>query len=138
MRDDHHDVPDTIVATLRAICRVLPEVLEEQAWVGTRWRVRNQTFAHVLTITNGWPPAYASAAGSNGPLNVLTFRSTGQELEALSNAGAPFFKPVWFPDIVGMVIDGDVDWEEVAELVTESYCIMAPRKLISLVDRTAS
>jgi hypothetical protein len=34
-----------------------------------------------------------------------------------------------------MVIDAGVDWDEVAELVTESYCVLAPKKLVELVDR---
>jgi hypothetical protein len=29
----------------------------------------------------------------------------------------------------------DVDWHEVAELVTESYCVMAPPTLAARVDR---
>ena len=27
------------------------------------------------------------------------------------------------------------DWAEVAELLTESYCVLAPKKLVALVDR---
>jgi len=27
------------------------------------------------------------------------------------------------------------DWDEVAELMTESYCVLAPKKLVALVDR---
>ena len=41
-----------------------------------------------------------------------------------SAVGPPFFKPVWFRDIVGLVLPDDpaaVDWDEVTELVTESY-----------------
>jgi hypothetical protein len=34
-----------------------------------------------------------------------------------------------------MVIEDDVDWDEVAELLTESYCILAPKKLAALVVR---
>ena len=132
---EHADVPRNVVAELRSMCRELPEVYEESAWVGTRWRIREQTFAHVLKIDKGWPPAYARAARSDGPLVVLTFRSSGAELAALSRASHPFFKPVWPPDIVGMVIDAGVDWGEVAELLTESYCIRAPRKLAARVDR---
>jgi hypothetical protein len=132
---EHADVPREIVAELRSVCLGLPEVYEEPAWVGTRWRIRKQTFAHVLTIDAGWPPAYARAAGSNGPITVVTFRSSGRELEALGHAGHPFFRPVWFPDIVGMVLDAGVDWDEVGELLTESYCILAPKKLGELVDR---
>jgi YjbR len=128
------DVPPATVARLRSICLALPEAHEEQAWVGTRWKVRKHTFAHVLMIASGWPPAYARAAGSDGPLSVLTFRSSGPELHALANTGDPFFKPRWLPDIVGMRLGDDVDWDEVAELVTESYCVQAPRRLVESVD----
>jgi hypothetical protein len=132
---EQREVPSDVLAELRSLCLGLPEVDEEEAWVGTRWKVRNQTFAHVLVVHDGWPPAYASAAGSDG--TVLTFRSSGDELDALTHAGPPFFKPVWFPDIVGLSLGDDVDWDEVAELVTESYCVLAPQKLVARIDRPA-
>jgi hypothetical protein len=132
---EHAEVPLKIVVRLRAVCLELPEAYEEQAWVGTRWRIRKRTFAHVVKIDAGWPPAYAQAAGSNGPMIVLTFRSSGPELNALRAAGHPFFTPVWVPDIVGMVLDEDLDWAEVAELLIESYCLLAPKKLAELVSR---
>jgi hypothetical protein len=133
---EHAEVSPGIVTALRSVCLALPEAYEEKAWVGTRWRIRKRTFAHVLTIESGWPPAYARAAGADGPITVMTFRSSGPELDALGNAGHPFFRPGWWPDIVGMVLDADVDWAEVAELVTESYRVLAPKKLVELVDRT--
>jgi hypothetical protein len=34
-----------------------------------------------------------------------------------------------------MVLDERVDWKEVAELLIESYCVLAPKKLVALVDR---
>lgn len=37
------------------------------------------------------------------------------------------------PDVVGMVLDPDVDRTELAELLTESFCLLAPRRLASLV-----
>ncbi len=117
------------------MCLGLPDAYEEAAWVGTRWRIRKQTFAHVLTIDSGWPPAYAAAAASAGPLTVMTFQSAGQELEAFSNIGHPFFRPRWRPNIVGMMLDAGTDWTEVAELVIESYCQLAPRKLVASVTR---
>lgn len=131
------DVPPEIVAELRSVCLGLPEAYEEPAWVGTRWRIRKRTFAHVLAIDSGWPPAYARAAGTNGPIVVMTFSSSGPELDALTNAGHPFFKPRWRVDVVGMVLDSGVDWDEVAELLTESYCVLAPNNLVELVDRTS-
>lgn len=44
-------------------------------------------------------------------------------------------EPAWVRDVAGMVLDDRVDWEEVAELLTESYCVLAPKKLVALVDR---
>jgi hypothetical protein len=49
--------------------------------------------------------------------------------------GYPFFKPGWGADVVGMVLDDDVDWDEVAELLTESYCVLAPKRLATMADR---
>jgi hypothetical protein len=65
---------------------------------------------------------------------VLTFRS-GARLEAPKFSRAPFFKPVWWPDIAGMIINAGTDWDEVADLITGSYCLLAPKKLAALVDR---
>jgi hypothetical protein len=136
---EHAEVPAEIVARLRAVCLALPEAYEEPAWVGTRWSVRKRNFAHVVAVADGWPPAYARAVGAvgavEGPTNVLTFRSSGIELDALGNVGHPFFRPPWAPNIVGLVLDAGVGWDEVAELVTESYCVLAPRNLAALVDR---
>jgi hypothetical protein len=73
--------------------------------------------------------------GVTEPTTVLTFRSSGDELLALTNAGPPFYQPPWSPTVVGMVLDGDTDWDEVAELVTESYRFCAPSKLSHRLDR---
>lgn len=128
------EVPSEIIAGLRAACSGLPEAYEEPAWVGTRWRIRKHTFAHVLTVEAGWPQAYARAAASDGPITVLTFQSSGQELDAFGNLGHPFFRPRWRPGIVGVVL-GDIDWGEITEFVIESYCLLAPKKLVELVER---
>ena len=58
------------------------------------------------------------------------FRSRGEELGVLRNVGNPFFAPVWRDDEVGMIIDEHVDRTEVAELLTESYCALAPKALV--------
>ena len=54
---DHAEVPLELVAQLRSRCLALPAAYEEQAWVGTRWRIRKKTFAHVLVVDSAWPPA---------------------------------------------------------------------------------
>ena len=130
---EHQDAPDATVARLRSICLGLPEVHEQQAWVGTRWCIRKKNFAHVVPILDGWPPAYVRAARTAGPATVLTFRACGPEHDALRAAGHPFFVPVWWPDIAGVVLDEVTDWVEIAELLVDSYCLLAPKRLGELV-----
>jgi hypothetical protein len=130
-------VPAAIVDRLRPIALALPEAYEEEAWTGTRWRVRGRTFAHVLQITAGWPPVYARAAGTDGPAPVLMVRSSGPELDVLRRAGRPYFAPPWRQDEVGLLLDDRTDWAEVAELVVDSYCVLAPKRLARAVDRPA-
>ena len=129
------------MARLREICLALPETSEVEAWTGTAWRVRTKTFAHVVVVAGGWPPAYARAMGEladqGRSTTVLTFRSAGDELEALGHLGPPYFRPPWHPGAAGMVLADDVDWGEVTELVTESYCVVAPSRLAERVDRPA-
>ena len=121
---EYADVPPGILAELRSACLDLPDAYEEQAWAGTRWRIRKRTFAHVRTFDS-----------AEAPLTVVTFRSSGPELDVLLGTGHPFFRPGWGTNVVGMVLGADVDWAEVGELMTESYCVMAPKKLVELVER---
>jgi hypothetical protein len=123
-----------VVARVAATALNLPEAYEEEAWTGVRWRVRGKTFAHVLVAQEGYTSAYRDATGVADPTTVLTVRSSGDELLALVHAGPPFYKPPWSPTAVGMVLDDATDWDEVAELVTESYRFCAPRKLARLLD----
>ena len=50
------------------------------------------------------------------------------------SAGPPFFRPAWGRDAVGMAVDGGTDWDQLAELVVDSYRTVAPKKLIALID----
>jgi hypothetical protein len=134
MKPGRIDVPHEIVAKLRLVCLDLPEAYEESAWVGTRWMVRKKNFAHVLMIDAGWPPAYARAAGLTGRHCVLTFRSHGSQIGSRRFDRGPFFRPGWWPNIVGMVLDAHSDWDEVFALLTRSYCVLAPKALAALVD----
>ena len=124
-----------VVARVASTALALPDAYEEDAWTGVRWRVRSKTFAHVLVAQEGYTSAYREVTGVTEPTTVLTFRSSGDELLALIHLGPPFYRPPWSPTIVGMVLDGDTDWDEVAELVTESYRFCAPQKLRRQLDR---
>ncbi len=123
------DVVPEILGRLRAICLGLPETYEEPAWIGVRWRIRKRTFAHVVTIADDSPAAFRRAFEVSGAATVVTFRAAYDEREALVSQGKPFYYAGWGRDVMGMLLDETTDWGEVAELLTDSYCILAPRKL---------
>jgi predicted DNA-binding protein (MmcQ/YjbR family) len=129
------DVAPEILERLRPICRGLPETVEELAWIGLRWRIRKRTFAHVYTVDPARHRVYARTTGSREPVCVLTFRSPPEDLAGLVAGGHPFFKAAWGTDVVALVLDGEVDWDEVAELLVESYRVLAPKRLAALVGR---
>jgi hypothetical protein len=136
-RADRIEPDPEVVARLGRTALALPEAYEEDAWTGIRWRIRARTFAHVLVAQAGFESSFRDLTGVADPTTVLTFHATGDELLALAHAGLPFYKPPWSPTIVGMVIDDDTDWAEVADLVTESYRLRAPQKLVSRLDDAA-
>lgn len=132
-------VAQAVVDRLRPICLSFPETHEELAWIGLRWRIRTRTFAHVLVVDELGPEAFTAAVALPGvrpPFTVLTFRTPDREADVLEQVGDPFFRPHWSGNIVGMVVRADraspgrpTDWSEVAELLTDSYCVQAPQKL---------
>jgi YjbR len=133
-RTDRIEPDAEVVARLAETALALPEAYEEDAWTGIRWRIRARTFAHVMVAQEGYESSFRDVTGVADPTTLLTFRATGDELLALVHVGRPFYKPAWSPTIVGMVIDDDTDWAEVADLVTESYRLCAPRTLVRLLD----
>jgi hypothetical protein len=128
-----NEVPREVLNRVRLVCTELPEVNEEQAWVGTRWSIRGKNFAHVLVIVGGKPAAYARAADTRGPACVLTFRLGKEHCAAARFRRAPYFRPVWFPNIAGVQLDENSDWDEIEDLLRASYRVLAPRKLGALV-----
>jgi hypothetical protein len=76
--------------------------------------------------------AWEGPAGQPVPLLVL--RAGPGEREALLSMGHPFFAPRAGRDRIGVLLTGDTDLEEIRELVTDSYRILAPKKLTALLD----
>jgi YjbR len=116
-------VPEETVLRIGAILTELPECVEESAWVGTRWRVGAATVAHVF--------------GGEDQLFRITFRGEPEEVMAFEHLGAPYFRASWGGNVIGLLLDDDTDWTELAELLTDSYCLQAPGRLAALVDRPA-
>lgn len=68
------------------------------------------------------------------PVPLLVLRAGPEEREALLSIGHPFFASRADRDRIVVVLTNDTDWEEIRELVTESYRILAPKKLTALLD----
>jgi hypothetical protein len=58
------------------------------------------------------------------------------EVIAFQEMGPPFFFGGWGRDVVGMRIGQATDWGHVAELLTESYRVMAPKTLAARLKLT--
>ena len=63
----------------------------------------------------------------------MTFRAPDDEVAAFANGGPPYFRADWGSNVVGVALSRRTDWVEVGELLTESYRIMAPKKLAALL-----
>ena len=68
------------------------------------------------------------------PVPLLVLRADPAEREALLSIGHPFFASRAGRDRIVVVLSDDADWEEIRELVTQSYRILAPKKLTALLD----
>lgn len=116
-------VPAETVLRLAAILEHLPECTEHDAWTGVAWKVRDATVGHVF--------------GGEDGLVRITFRAEPDEVEAFQHLGPQYFKTSWGTNVVGIVLDRRTDWDELTELLTDSYCIQAPHSLAAQVDRPA-
>ncbi|WP_332644681.1 MmcQ/YjbR family DNA-binding protein [Aeromicrobium sp.] len=124
------DVVPEFLDRVRAICMALPEAYEEPAWIGVRWRIRKRTFAHVVTVDDDSTSVFKEAFALEGEATAVTFRVLGDELLALREHGHPFYYAGWGRDVMGMHLDDSTDWDELGELLTDSYCVLAPKKLV--------
>ena len=125
------EVPEDIAERVRALCLALPEVTVRIDYSRIRERSTAQSFdirrrSFCLLV------AWEDPAGQLVPLLVL--RVGPQEREALLSIGHPFFPSRAGRDRVGVLLTDETDWTEIRELVTESYRILAPKKLTALLD----
>jgi hypothetical protein len=114
------DVPPALLDRLRGLLG-FPECVETPAWTGVRWRVADATVAHVF--------------GGEDQRFRITFRAEPDEVLAFEHLGEPYFRASWGRNVVGLLLDADTDWDELGELLTDSYCLQAPAGLSALVPR---
>ena len=125
------EIPEVIVERVRTLCLALPEVgvRVDYSRTGTRstaysFDIRRRSFC--LLVAVGDP--------AGRPVPLLVLRADPDEREAVLAIGHPFFTPQAGGNRLGVLLTEETDWEEIRELVTESYRVLAPRKLSALLD----
>jgi YjbR len=120
------EIPIDIFERVTAVCVRLPEVtvrIDES-------RIGQRSTAHSFDIRRRSFCLLVATQASNGkPVPLLVLRADPDDREALLSIGHPFFAPRAGPDRIGVLLTDNTDWEEIRELVTESYRILAPKKL---------
>jgi hypothetical protein len=108
---------------VRALCVSLPEV-EERSFGGhsaPAFRVRDKLF--VMTSEDG---TYLTLKGDRGVQQALVAADPDRYFVP-KYVGPKGWVGVWLSRPAG------IDWDEVEELILESYCLIAPKKLADQV-----
>jgi hypothetical protein len=110
---------------VRELCLGLPEVEERVSHGSPGFFVRKQ---FVMLWAHGhhdhdFPHLWCAAPA-------------GAQEELVGSSPDRFFRPpyVGHRGWVGMRLDGDPDWREVAELCEEAYRVIAPARLVAALD----
>ncbi|MFC5287505.1 MmcQ/YjbR family DNA-binding protein [Actinokineospora guangxiensis] len=108
---------------LRALCTAFPEVTEKLSHGSPTWFVR-KTFVMFVGEHHG------------ARLGLWCAAPPGAQEEMVAEDPDRFFRPpyVGHRGWLGVYLDGDVDWDEIAEIVQEAYRTVAPKKLVALLD----
>jgi hypothetical protein len=108
---------------LRALCLALPEVTERSSHGEPTWFVR-RVFVSYADHHHDERVAFWCAAPP-GAQEALVAERPGR-----------FFRPPYVGGRgwLGVWLDVDQDWDELAEIVTDAYRMIAPKKLVALLD----
>ena len=127
------EIPQDVLERVRALCLALPEVTvrvdeSRTSARSTAWSfdIRRRSFCLLVAVK--------ARNGKDAPRLVLC--ADPRDREALVCIGHPFFSPRagrLHRDRLGVRLTDDTDWDEIRELVTESYRLLAPKKLTTLL-----
>lgn len=106
-----------ITDQLRALCLALPDAGEKEAWGDPTFRVRDRIFAMIKT--------------GDGRVSVWCKAPPGSQQVLVAADAALFFVPPYVgpKGWVGMRLDRDPDWNDVARVVRRSYALVTPKRL---------
>jgi phosphoribosylglycinamide formyltransferase-1 len=112
---------DRRLIRLTEICLALPEGARECAGQHASFSVRDKKFAYYLNDHHG-----------DGIVAVCFRTVPGENEVLLASDAARFYRPAYIGPRgwVGLRLDhGEIDWAEVADFVTDSYRLAAPKRL---------
>ena len=114
------ETAEETLARARAICLALPEATEKEAWGMPTFRVRGKLFAHFADDHHG-----------DGRVALWLKAEPGVRDLLVEAAPERFFVPAYVGPRgwMGVRVDGEVDWEEVAEFVEDAWMQIAPKRL---------
>jgi predicted DNA-binding protein (MmcQ/YjbR family) len=116
---------------LGAICAELPGAEWEASGRHVTFRVRGRTSAYLLDDHQG-----------DGILGVVGKAAPGEASALIAGDPERYYPPAYLHHRgwIGLRLDREpVDWEEVAGLVTDSYLLVAPRRLArEAIERSRS
>lgn len=118
-------IQDTI-SRLRSICMALPEATEKEAWGDPTFRIRDRIFA--------------MEKRGDGRISIWCKAPPGSQEVLVGADPERFFVPpyVGHKGWIGMRIDTDPDWGEVAAVIRRSYRLIAPRRLAAAIQAEPS
>ncbi len=116
---------DRRLVRLTKVCLALPEAARELAGQHARFQVRDKTFAWYLDDHHG-----------DGIVSVSCKMALDENREVAALDPVRFYLPAYMAHKgwIALRLDvGKIDWNEVEELVAESYRLIAPKRLAALV-----
>ena len=118
---------DGLAVRLRAICLAFPEVTERPSHSAPTWFVRDK---------NAFVSLWADGHHANQFPHLWCAAPPGAQSELIAAGAARFFRPPYVGGRgwIGVRLDGDVDWTEIAELCQDAYRVIAPARLIAQLD----
>ncbi len=119
--------PEVALERTQAIVTRLPDVERSDNPLGCYFLVRRKIFAQVATFIDP----------GGRPATIVAMRPDPAERVALIAMGRPYFSRGPWDERLGRIavlIDATTDWDEIAELVTDSYRLTAPKKLVAQLD----
>ena len=118
---------DALLERVRIILMALPEVTERPSHSAPTWFVRDKK-----TICNFWDNHH-----DDGIVGLWCAAPHGVQHELVEMEPERFYRPpyVGHRGWLGVRLDvEDLDWDEVAHILTDAYRCVAPKTLVKLLD----